>query len=40
MVGPIDKELLGKETVIKKLERTTFEYAIMIKLLEADLELL
>ena len=40
MVGPIDKEILGKEAAIKKLKRTTFEQARMIKELEAELDLL
>ena len=40
MVGPIDKEILGKEAAIKKLKRTTFEQARMIKELKAELELL
>ena len=31
VVGPIDKELLGKEAAIDKLERTMFEQARMIK---------
>ena len=40
MVGPINKELLGKETAIKKLEITMFEKARMINVLEAELEVL
>ena len=36
MVGPIDKELLRKEVAIDKLERTTFDQAMMIKELEAE----
>ena len=40
MVGPIDKELLGKEAAIEKLERTTFDKAKMIKELEDELEVL
>ena len=40
VVGPIDKELLGKEAAIKKLERTKFEKARMIKELEAEIEVL
>ena len=40
MVGPIDKELLKKETAIEKLERMTFEQLRMIKELEAKLEVL
>ena len=40
MVGPIDKELLRKEVAIDKLERTTFDQAMMIKELEAEFELL
>ena len=40
MAGPIDKELLGKEAVIEKLERTTFEQARTIKELEAELKVL
>ena len=39
-MGPIDKEILGKESVIKKLERTTFDQAMMIKELEAEFEVL
>ena len=35
-----DKELLGKEAVIEKLERTTFEQARTIKELEAELKVL
>ena len=40
VVGPIDKELLGKEAAIDKLERTTFEKERMIKEQEAELEVL
>ena len=40
MVRPIYKELLEKETVIKKLERTAFDQARMIKELDDELELL
>ena len=40
MVGPIDKELLGKEAVIDKLEITTFDQARMIKEQEVELEVL
>ena len=36
-MGPIDKELLGKEAAIDKLEITLFEQARMIKELEAEL---
>ena len=39
-MGPIDKELLGKESVIKKLKRTMFDQAMMIKELEAEFEVL
>ena len=38
MVGPIDKELLGKEAAIDKYERTTFEQARTIKEQENELE--
>ena len=38
MVGPIEKELLKKETVIEELERMRFDQASMIKELEAELE--
>ena len=38
VVGPIDKELLGKEAVIEKLEIMTFDQARIIKELEAKLE--
>ena len=31
VVGPIDKELLGKEAAINKLKRTMFDQARMIK---------
>ena len=40
MVGPIDKELLGEEAEINKLEITTFEQARVIKEQEANLEVL
>ena len=40
MVGPIDKEHLGKEAAIKKSEITTFEQARMIKEMESKLEVL
>ena len=40
MVGPIDKELLGKEAAINKLEKTTFDQARMIKELEDEIGLL
>ena len=40
VVGPFDKELMGKEAAIDKLERAPFEQAMMIKELEADLEIL
>ena len=39
-MGPIDKEILGKESVIKKLKRTMFDQAMMIKELEAEFEVL
>ena len=39
-MGPIDKELLGKEAAIDKLERATFEQARMVKEQEAELEVL
>ena len=38
VVGPIYKELLGKETAIDKLARITFEQASMIKEQEAMIE--
>ena len=38
MMGPIDKELLGEKSEIKKLERTTFEQLRIIKELEGELE--
>ena len=31
VVGPIDKEILGKEAAINKLKRTMFDQARMIK---------
>ena len=37
VVGTIDKELLGKETEIDKLEITKFEQARMIKELDSDI---
>ena len=40
MVGPIDKELLGEEAAIEKLERMTFEQTGIIKELEAKIEVL
>ena len=40
VVGTIDKELLGKETEIDKLEITKFEQARMIKELDSEIELL
>ena len=38
MVGPIDKELLGKYAAIKKLEITAFEQARMIKELKSEIK--
>ena len=38
MVGTINKDLLGKEAVIEKLERTTFYQARMTKELGAKIE--
>ena len=38
MVGPIDKEILGREVEIDRLEITSSEQARMIKELEAELE--
>ena len=40
VVGPIDKKILGKEAVIEKLERTTFEQARVIKGLEDKIKVL
>ena len=40
VVGPIDKELLGMEEYIKKLEITAFDWARIIKELESNIELL
>ena len=40
MVGPIDKEILGKEPAIEKLERTKFDQSMMIKELEAEFKVL
>ena len=37
VVGPIDKDLLGKDADINKLEGTTFEQTRMIKEWEANL---
>ena len=39
VVGPIDKEIMGKEAAINKLEIMTFEQARLMKELEAELEL-
>ena len=40
MVVPIDKELVGKEAAIDKLEITIFEQARMIKEMETKIEVL
>ena len=39
VVRPIDKEIMGKEAAINKLEIMTFEQARVMKELEAELEL-
>ena len=31
VVGPIDKDLMGKEVAIEKMERSMFDQAVMIK---------
>ena len=40
VVGHIDKELLGREAAINKLERMMFDQARKIKELEAELKVL
>ena len=40
MLGPIDKDILGKETAIEKLEITMFDQAVRIKEMAAELEVL